>query len=326
MVLVMSVLSTMHSYWASIFLLPSGVMNKVEAICRNFLLGGKDAYLRAPNVAWAKCCTPKEEGGLGLKNAKIWNRTVLGKYTSWLATKKDHLWVKWVNHVYMKGCAWTDYSAPLDCSWTWKKIVQVKDIFKAGYHNNTWIHNASDYSIASGYNWLRTSFPNVLWRFICWNPLNIPKTAFIYWASLHKKLLTRDRLVQMGICSDVNCCLCDTAPESHDHLFQECDFTRRCMNLLQLKLQFSCPTDDIIRWFSAGRCKSVLQKLLAGAFYVGVIHAIWMARNRARLHHSVIHPKVLVHQVWKEVLERWKRRNRSPLRPLETQWLTSVTM
>ncbi|XP_074306047.1 uncharacterized protein LOC141641275 [Silene latifolia] len=226
----------------------------------------------------------------------------------------------------MKGCEWTDYSAPIDCSWTWKKIVQVKEIFKAGYHNNTWIHNASGYSIASGYNWLRTSFPKVPWRFICWNPLNVPKTAFIYWASLHKKLLTRDRLVQMGICSDVNCCLCDTAPESHDHLFQDCDFTRRCMNLLQLKLQFSVPIDNIIRWFSAGRCKSVLQKLLAGAFYVGVIHAIWMARNRARLHHSVIHPKVLVHQVWKEVLERWKRRNRSPLRPLETQWLTSVTM
>ncbi|XP_074288451.1 uncharacterized protein LOC141613606 [Silene latifolia] len=226
----------------------------------------------------------------------------------------------------MKGCGWTDYSAPLDCSWTWKKIVQVKDIFKTGYHNNSWIKNASGYSIADGYNWLRTSHPKVPWHFICWNPLNIPRTSFIYWASLHKKLLTRDRPVQMGICSDTTCCLCATVPETHEHIFQDCDFTRNCMTLLQQKIQVSFPIHDVIRWFSTGRCKSSLQKLFAGACYVGTIYAIWMARNHARIHQAVIHPKVPVHQVRKEVLERWKRRNRKPLRPLDTQWFFKMTM
>ncbi|XP_074315414.1 uncharacterized protein LOC141651610 [Silene latifolia] len=286
--------------------------------------GGKDDYLRAPNIAWDKCCTPKEEGGLGIKNAKLWNRAALGKYTSWLATKKDHLWVKWVNHVYMKGCAWVDYTAPLDCNWAWKKIVQVKDIFKVGYLNNILNINAFGYSIASGYKWLRSPNPKVPWRFICWNSLNVPRTSFIYWASLHKKLLTRHRLVKMGICSDISCCLCNNTPETHEHIFQDCDFSRRCMTLLQQKLQISFPTDDIIKWFSSGRCKSVLQKLIAGACYVSLIYAIWMARNRARIQQYLIHPKILVQQVWMEVKERWQRRNCIPLKPLDAQWMATV--
>ncbi|XP_074317916.1 uncharacterized protein LOC141654534 [Silene latifolia] len=304
LVLVQSVLTTMHSYWASIFLLPSGVMIKVEAICRNFLWGGKDDYLRDPNIAWEKCCTPKEEGSLGIKNAKLWNKYALGKYTSWLATKKDHLWVKWVNYVYMKGSYWADYKAPIDCSWSWKKIVQVKDKFKAGYLNNVWNSNALRYSIASGYQWLRTPNPKVPWSFICWNSLNVPRTSFIYWASLHKRLLIRDRLIKMGICQDTSCCLCENAPETHEHLFQGCDFSRRCMSLMQQKIQISFPPDDIIKLFSSGRCKSVLQKLIARACYVGLIYVIWMARNRARIHHQLIHPKILVQQVWKEVKDR----------------------
>ncbi|XP_074298546.1 uncharacterized protein LOC141629443 [Silene latifolia] len=70
LVLVKTVLSTLHSYWASMFLIPSGIMDKVDSICRNFLCGGRDSYLKTPNINWNTCCKPKDEGGLGLKNAK----------------------------------------------------------------------------------------------------------------------------------------------------------------------------------------------------------------------------------------------------------------
>ncbi|XP_074267047.1 uncharacterized protein LOC141590350 [Silene latifolia] len=287
-------------------------------------MGGKDAYLRAPNVAWEKCCTPKEEGGLGILNAKLWNKALLGKYTSWLATKQDHLWVKWVNHVYIKGCAWSDYTAPLDCSWSWKKIVQIKDLFKSGYCHNVWQHRPSSYSIASGYQWLQGSNPKVPWRFMCWNSLNVPRTSFICWASLHKRLLTRDRLVQMGICQDVLCCLCAKEPETHDHLFSGCDFTKRCVDLLKLKIRINFPEHDMVRWFSARTRFSVLQKLIAGACYVGLIYAVWSARNKARLLHHVIHPTVLVKRIWQEVMDRWKARNKRLLKPYDQQWISSM--
>ncbi|XP_074305519.1 uncharacterized protein LOC141640735 [Silene latifolia] len=91
--LINSVLTSLHSYWASMFLIPNGIMNKIGAICRNFLWSGKDSYQRSPNVSWDRCCSPKDEGGFGIKDLKNWNRALLGKYIWWLAKKKDHLWL-----------------------------------------------------------------------------------------------------------------------------------------------------------------------------------------------------------------------------------------
>ncbi|XP_074293104.1 uncharacterized protein LOC141620024 [Silene latifolia] len=61
--LIRSVLTNMHSYWASVVLIPNSIINKVDALCRNFLCGRKDTYLKTPNVKRDTCCTPKEEGG-----------------------------------------------------------------------------------------------------------------------------------------------------------------------------------------------------------------------------------------------------------------------
>ncbi|XP_074304306.1 uncharacterized protein LOC141639024 [Silene latifolia] len=77
--LVSSVLTTLHSYWVTIYLIPNGILNKINAICRNFLWPGKDEYKKALAVSWDTCCTPKSEGGLGLNDAKNCNRALLGK-------------------------------------------------------------------------------------------------------------------------------------------------------------------------------------------------------------------------------------------------------
>ncbi|XP_074305237.1 uncharacterized protein LOC141640287 [Silene latifolia] len=68
--LVSSVLSTLHTYWVNIFLIPNGILNRVNAICRNFLWAGKSDYGKAPAISWDTCCAPKSKGGLGLRVAK----------------------------------------------------------------------------------------------------------------------------------------------------------------------------------------------------------------------------------------------------------------
>ncbi|XP_074293131.1 uncharacterized protein LOC141620062 [Silene latifolia] len=193
--LVSLVLSTLHTYWANIFLIPNGIMNKVNAICRNFLWSGKSEYGKPPTVSWDTCCAPKSEVGLGLEVAKEWNKALLGKYAWWLASKKDHIWVKWVNHVYMKGKEWNDYSPFPDRSWSWRKISQIMALFSQAYTNNKWMNTNVEYTVRAGYDWLRQSKPMVPWTHLCWSRLNIPKTSFIFWAAQHKRLLTKDRLV-----------------------------------------------------------------------------------------------------------------------------------
>ncbi|XP_074305017.1 uncharacterized protein LOC141639945 [Silene latifolia] len=219
--LVTSVLQSLHSYWSTIFLIPNSRMNRIDSMCSNFLCGGggEDTSWRAPAVGWDHCCVPKSEGGLGLKHSKNWNKALLGKYIWWIASKKDHLWVKWISHVYLKGVHWSNYNPPVDCSWSWKKIAHLMCIFKPAYSADSWLGKASDYSVIEGYNWLRCPGPPVSWYKICWNSLNIPKASFIFWIYNLGRLLTKDRLVHMGGVIDLKCFLCSTDDENHGHLF-----------------------------------------------------------------------------------------------------------
>ncbi|XP_074299210.1 uncharacterized protein LOC141630264 [Silene latifolia] len=144
--LVTSVLHTRHSYWGSIFLIPSG---------------------------WDHCCNPKAEGGFGIKNAKNWNKALLEKYVWWVAAKKNHLWVRWINHVYLRGGHWTNYSPHSDCSWSWKKISHIMLFFRPAYTDDQWLGKRDAYTIKAGYDWIRTPMASVNWWKICWNTINM---------------------------------------------------------------------------------------------------------------------------------------------------------
>ncbi|XP_074314100.1 uncharacterized protein LOC141649302 [Silene latifolia] len=67
-VLISSVLSSLHSYWARIFMLPKMILKKIESVCRAFLWYGNENKERPYLVAWNQICQPKRKGGLGFKN------------------------------------------------------------------------------------------------------------------------------------------------------------------------------------------------------------------------------------------------------------------
>ncbi|XP_074298144.1 uncharacterized protein LOC141628964 [Silene latifolia] len=53
-VLIKSVLSTLHNYWARIFILPKTIITKIQAQCRKFLWHGNDSTTRPALVAWSQ--------------------------------------------------------------------------------------------------------------------------------------------------------------------------------------------------------------------------------------------------------------------------------
>ncbi|XP_021744396.1 uncharacterized protein LOC110710412 [Chenopodium quinoa] len=118
--LVNTVLLNLHSYWASMFFLPKKVIDQVTTMCRNFLWSGEPFSTKSPPIAWDLVCRPKREGGLGFKESHTWNIAMLGKYVWSIASKEDNMWVKWVNHVYLRGRDWKSYSVPPSASWYWK--------------------------------------------------------------------------------------------------------------------------------------------------------------------------------------------------------------
>ncbi|XP_074315559.1 uncharacterized protein LOC141651759 [Silene latifolia] len=120
------------------------------------------SILEIPNSGLGKICNEKRYGGLDIANARLWNKAFIGKYTWWLASKFHHMWIKWVDHVYMEGRDWQEYTPTTNSSWTWHKICQVKDTMKAGYVNGNWSAIKGVYSVSSGCLGNRIRYPGSL--------------------------------------------------------------------------------------------------------------------------------------------------------------------
>ena len=69
-------------------------------------------------------------GGLGIKKIQEWNIAAIGKYVWAIGVKKDNLWIKWINELYIKNGNWWEYQPPTTSSWYWKKLCEVKDRLK----------------------------------------------------------------------------------------------------------------------------------------------------------------------------------------------------
>lgn len=64
------------------------------------------AQSRGGNVAWSQICSPKNDDALGLGKIQIWNKAALGRYVWEINAKKENLWIKWVNEVYIRNEDW----------------------------------------------------------------------------------------------------------------------------------------------------------------------------------------------------------------------------
>lgn len=89
--------------WSQIFLLPKSVVNQVEKLCCRFLWSGQFEQKAMALVAWSVICTPRQEGGLALKQLNVWNKVALGAQLWKVVSKKNCLWNLWVQSVYLKG-------------------------------------------------------------------------------------------------------------------------------------------------------------------------------------------------------------------------------
>ncbi|XP_074313317.1 uncharacterized protein LOC141648506 [Silene latifolia] len=171
LILVQSVLTSLYSYWANIFLLPKG----------------------------DQICTPKVEGGLGIRNSFHWNLATIGKLVWWIYSKTDSPWVKLVHQLYLKGSPWSTYLPKSHLSGNWKAICRTRDTLSKGYINGTSLADPYGYNVHSGYQWIRHKEPKVGWAKLVWSNWAIPKHCFLNWLLMRNALNTKDRLYKIGI-------------------------------------------------------------------------------------------------------------------------------
>ncbi|KAK4385402.1 putative ribonuclease H protein [Sesamum angolense] len=155
--LIKSVLSTLHSYWASVFILPKGIINVIEAKMRKFLWQGSTGRGYA-KVAWDQLCRPKEEGGLGFHNILVINKALMLKHL-WKIVQNDRhsIWVDWILlHRLRNNSLWTFNGST--GSWGWKKMIKLSPVLQRGLIYQSFLSRALQHG---HWNWPSHNDPDI---------------------------------------------------------------------------------------------------------------------------------------------------------------------
>ncbi|XP_026429782.1 uncharacterized protein LOC113326232 [Papaver somniferum] len=99
------ILSSLPTYYFSLFKAPVSVIKLLEKKMRNFLWEFKEGAKLSHLVNWDIVCAKKERGGLGVCNLKLMNTAMLAKWCWRFGVEKNKLWYKIIADKYG-----TDYS------------------------------------------------------------------------------------------------------------------------------------------------------------------------------------------------------------------------
>ncbi|XP_019257757.1 PREDICTED: uncharacterized protein LOC109235971 [Nicotiana attenuata] len=116
---------------------------------------------------------------------------------------------------------------------------------------------------------------------------------------MRKRLLTKEKTMKLNITEDNECMLCEGKPESIDHLFFDCTYSRMCLTEVLQWLGMNIQNTEVT---GIGRRMARIAKGKAGrsftkAALAAVIYYIWKARNEALWRKRVPRPQVLLKQI-----------------------------
>ncbi|GJR01198.1 retrovirus-related pol polyprotein from transposon TNT 1-94 [Tanacetum coccineum] len=77
-------------------------------------------------VAYDSVCTPKHEGGLGIRRIDDFNVALMATHIWSILTHRESLWVKLVHTYKLKGRSFWDIPCGGDVSWGWRKFLQIR--------------------------------------------------------------------------------------------------------------------------------------------------------------------------------------------------------
>nr|GEY60555.1 reverse transcriptase domain, reverse transcriptase zinc-binding domain protein [Tanacetum cinerariifolium] len=144
--------------------------------------------------------------------------------------------------------------------------------------------NDKKFSVSQVWDDIQFHDSKVNWYSMVWFPSCIPRHAINLWLIVRRKLKTQDLIPAWDVSSSLGvvCSLCESNPDSHDHLFFECPIASEIWNRVKglAGLNASNPNiydiiQDLLPIVKYHTTVSVIAKLVvaASAYYV------WQERN-----------------------------------------------
>ncbi|XP_059306478.1 uncharacterized protein LOC132057909 [Lycium ferocissimum] len=211
----------------------------------------------------------------------------VGKLVLMLVTNKEMLCVKWIHEVYMKEDAdfWV-YTPSNDCSWSWKNMNKIK------LGMEQWYNDDAVFEVHE----------------LVWSRLLLPKHRSILWLATQRKLLTKERMVGIGItCDTAECVLCDQEEmEDLNHLFAECDWVRDVWREVMQWLGIQAPHLEprLVLEFIKKKHWCKMKKEVVVVVHGALIYFTWQARNWKIFKDNIVDTSFVVQQIEVVVKER----------------------
>uniref|UniRef100_A0A2N9GDX6 Reverse transcriptase domain-containing protein n=1 Tax=Fagus sylvatica TaxID=28930 RepID=A0A2N9GDX6_FAGSY len=163
--LIKSTLSSLPTYFMSLFPIPVSVALRIDKIQRDFLWGGMGEGKKFHLVNWSQVCQPLKMGGLGVRNLLLFNQALLGKWLWRYGNEENAFWIHLISAKYGSSFGgWTTREVNgLYGSGLWKHIrkgwesfarhlhFEVGDGSKTKFWDDVWCGSCS----------LRNAFPDL---------------------------------------------------------------------------------------------------------------------------------------------------------------------
>ncbi|GKC93942.1 hypothetical protein Tco_1159384 [Tanacetum coccineum] len=140
------------------------------------------------------------------------------------------------------------------------------------------------FAVSTVWQFIRPRDVKVTWVDVVWFPNCIPRHAFNLWLVIKRKLKTQDNLRSWDVSSSlaISYPLCESQPDSHEHLFFACSFStqvwlhlRDLAGLSHIPPNLEVIMDYIIPMAKRRTSTSVISKLVLAA----LAYFIWQERN-----------------------------------------------
>ncbi|XP_028786509.1 uncharacterized protein LOC114742412 [Neltuma alba] len=230
-----SVTSAIPEYSIQTASLPISTCEAVEKHNRCFIWGSSEGHRKPHLVAWDKVCTPKKNGGLGLKHLRHQNQAYMAKLGWNLINRRDALWVKVIRTKYRCGSdliPTIDHERPGSNIWkgikdAWKYVQEGVQTTQGNIEARWRYDRNGVFSIKSAYSLITQDqqVSNPIWSKI-WKLQVLQRCKTFMWLSLHNKLLTNQARVERGMVTTPICTWCGSHCESLLHVLRDCDDTR----------------------------------------------------------------------------------------------------
>jgi len=119
--LIKSVFTSLPLFYLSFFKAPEAVCDRIISIQRRFLWGWGREKRTIPWVSWENLCKPKDEGGLGIKNVRYFNRALLAKWKWRLMGEEKGMWKQILTSKYGTDID-QNCNNKKNLSWWWKDL------------------------------------------------------------------------------------------------------------------------------------------------------------------------------------------------------------